>query len=112
MRVHRWWEPNPPPEPSARERVAGPPTGTTNRPAPFSIPRLWRWCLCRTLLYPLAVGTPPSSCAGGGGLSVLPISYPYQIALRLAPRRASFEQDVCCTHGEELSLIKFLFKLV
>src|SRR5215211_9461516 len=36
-------------------------------------------------------------------LSVLPISYPYQIALRLAPRRASFEQDGCCTHGEGLS---------
>src|SRR5215212_11459146 len=39
------------------------------------------------------------------GLSVLPISYPYQIALRLARRRASFEQDGCCTHGEGLSFL-------
>jgi hypothetical protein len=103
MRLSWWWVPNPLPGLHQVERVAGSPTGTTNRPAPslFTVLVVGVYAVHST--KPLVVGTPPSSCAGGGGLSVLPISHPYQIALRLAPRRASFEQDVCCTHGEELS---------
>ena len=60
MRVLRRREPNSPAGSSSSE--AGrrySPASLTNQPAPFPIYRLGRWCLCRTLLLPLAVGTPP-----------------------------------------------------
>src|SRR5215208_1086188 len=61
------------------ELVAGSlvtPASLTNRPAPLFIPVLVVGVYAVHSTKPLVVGTPPSSCVGGGGLSVLPISYP------------------------------------
>src|SRR5215216_3738315 len=103
MRVLRRREPNSPAGSSSSGAGRRYSPARQIGPLPSLIPVLVVGVYAVHSTKPLVVGTPPSSCAGGGGLSVLPISYPYQIALRLAPRQASFEQDGCCTHGEELS---------